>query len=179
MKPVKEAKRYAKTFLNIVGIENAPQGLAELGAVAGLMTKSRDFKTLLVNPGFTQAEKDSAMKQVAARLNLSEKIVKFILHLTEIRIIFALPDIVKIATAIYQEKKKRAKALVMTPVALAAGHEERLKASLKKLIDRDIDLEYMIDPSLLGGVMVKVGSTMYDSSIKGQLRILKDELIKG
>jgi F0F1-type ATP synthase delta subunit len=50
---------------------------------------------------------------------------------------------------------------------------------LKKLIDRDVDLETVLDPSLLGGVLVKVGSTMYDSSIKGQLRLLKDELIKG
>jgi F0F1-type ATP synthase delta subunit len=56
---------------------------------------------------------------------------------------------------------------------------DRLKGSLKKLINKDVDLDYVLDPSLLGGVLVKVGSTMYDSSIKGQLRLLKDELIKG
>jgi F-type H+-transporting ATPase subunit delta len=42
-----------------------------------------------------------------------------------------------------------------------------------------VDIEYVSDPTLLGGFIVKVGSTMYDSSIKGQLRLLKDELIKG
>jgi F0F1-type ATP synthase delta subunit len=68
---------------------------------------------------------------------------------------------------------------MMTPVEVGKEYEERLKSSLKKLIDRDVDLEYVLDPSLLGGVLVKVGSTMYDSSIKGQLRLLKDELIKG
>jgi F0F1-type ATP synthase delta subunit len=47
------------------------------------------------------------------------------------------------------------------------------------LIERDVDIEFVLEPSLLGGVLVKVGSTMYDSSIKGQLRLLKDELIKG
>ena len=45
--------------------------------------------------------------------------------------------------------------------------------------DPDVDMEYVMDPSLLGGILVKVGSTMYDSSVKGQLRLLKDELIKG
>jgi F-type H+-transporting ATPase subunit delta len=83
------------------------------------------------------------------------------------------------ATAIYLEKKKRAKAVVLSPVEVGSDYERRLKDSLKGLIDRDVDIEFVMDQSLLGGVLVKVGSTMYDSSIKGQLRLLKDELIKG
>jgi ATP synthase F1 delta subunit len=94
-------------------------------------------------------------------------------------VIAALTEILRTATEIYFEKKKRAKAVVFTPVEIARNYEERLKVSLKKLVDRDVEIEYVIDPSLLGGVLVKVGSTMYDSSVKGQLRLLKDELIKG
>lgn len=105
--------------------------------------------------------------------------VKFILFLSVNRVAAALSEIVKTATAIYLEKKKQARATVFTPVEVTKIHEERLKASLKKLIDRDVEIDYVIDPSLLGGVLVKVGSTMYDSSVKGQLRLLKDELIKG
>ncbi len=179
MKPVKEAKKYAKTFINIVGIEDAPKALAELALIENLMLKSRGFKSFLLNPGFSQAEKGNALKQVAAKAMLSEKVVKFIIHLTELRVIGALSEIIKIATAIYLEKKKRAKAVVMTPVEISGDYGERLRASLKKLIEKDIDIEYVLEPSLLGGVLVKVGSTMYDSSIKGQLRLLKDELIKG
>jgi F-type H+-transporting ATPase subunit delta len=67
----------------------------------------------------------------------------------------------------------------MTPIAISKDHEATLKASLKQITGRDVDLEYMIDASLLGGILIKMGSTMYDSSIKGQLRLLKDELIKG
>jgi len=106
-------------------------------------------------------------------------VVKFVIYLTEIRVIAALSEIVKTATAIYLEKMKQAKAVVFTPVEVSKGHEERLKISLKKLLDRDVNIEYVLDPSLLGGILVKVGSTMYDSSVKGQLRLLKDELIKG
>jgi len=106
-------------------------------------------------------------------------VVKFVIFLTENRVVAALSEILKTATAIYLEKKKQAKAVVFTPVEVSKGHEERLKASLKKLLDRDVDIEYVMDPSLLGGILVKVGSTMYDSSVKGQLRLLKDELIKG
>jgi ATP synthase F1 delta subunit len=179
LKPVKQAKKYAKTLISVVGIDDMPKALAELGTVENLMQKSREFRSLLVNPGFTAAEREKAFLQVAAKAGLSEKVVKFVMHLTGIGVVAALSDIIKIATALYLEKKKRAKAVVMTPIEVSKNYEERLKASLKKLIERDVDIEYVLDPSLLGGVLVKVGSTMYDSSVKGQLRLLKDELIKG
>jgi len=179
LKPAKEAKKYGKTFISIVGIEEAPKALAELALVENLMAKSREFRSLLVNPGFSSAEREAGLKQVAARLSLSDKMVRFVTHLIQARVISALAEIIKTATVIYMEKKKRAKAMVLTPVEISAKNEERLKASLKKLLEKDVDIEYVMDPSLLGGILVKVGSTMYDSSVKGQLRLLKDELIKG
>ena len=165
--------------MSVVGVEEMPKALVELGAVETLMQKSMEFRSLLVNPGFSAAERTKALQQVAAKAGFSEKVVKFVMHLTEIRVIAALSDILKLATALYLERMKRAKAVVMTPVEVSKSYEERLKASLKKMIEREIDIEYVIDASLLGGVLVKVGSTMYDSSVKGQLRLLKDELIKG
>jgi len=179
LKPVKEAKKYAKTFINIVGIEEAPKALAEMALMESLMTKSREFRSLLVNPGFSSVERATGLKQMASRLAMSEKTVKFVTHLAQVGVISVLSEIIKAATLIYLEKKKRAKATVLTPVEISANNEERLKASLKKLLEKDVDIEYVMDPSLLGGILVKVGSTMYDSSIKGQLRLLKDELIKG
>ena len=179
MKPVKQAKKYAKTLISVIGIEEMPHALAELGVIENLMEKSAEFRSLLVNPGFTAEEREKAFRQVAAKAGLSDKVVKFVIHLTAIRVVAAISQIIKIATAIYLEKKRRAKAVVVTPVEVGKNYEDRLKASLKKLIERDVDIEYVIDPSLLGGVLVKVGSTMYDSSVKGQLRLLKDELIKG
>ncbi|MBI5075976.1 MAG: ATP synthase F1 subunit delta [Nitrospirae bacterium] len=179
MKPVKQAKRYAKMFINVVGMDAALQSLSELTAVEQLMNSSDPVRSLLLNPGFSQTEREGAIRKIAEKAKLSENVVKFVLYLTENRLVAALSEIVKNATAIYLEKKKQAKAVVFTPVEVSKGHEERLKVSLKRLLDRDVDLEYVIDPSLLGGILVKVGSTMYDSSVKGQLRLLKDELIKG
>jgi ATP synthase F1 delta subunit len=179
LKPVKQANRYAKALLRNIGIENAPQALTELISVSDLMVKSKEFRSLLVNPRFTTDERAGIIKSVSERLKLSESTVKFILHIAEVGVIVALADIIRIATTIYLERKRKAKAVVMTPIAISADRENTLKASLKRLTDRDVDLEYIIDPSLFGGILVKIGSTMYDTSIKGQLRLLKDELIKG
>ncbi len=179
MKQIREAKRYANALLRKVGIENAPQVIAELDAVNNLMIKNKEFKSLLVSPQFTSDERKNVIRGISDKIKLSEETVKFINHLSELRTILALPDIIRIATNLYFEKKKKAKAIVMTPIEISKDYENTIKSSLKKVTERDVDIEYVIDPSLLGGLLIKVGSTMYDTSIKGQLRLLRDELIKG
>jgi len=179
LKRLKEIKKYAKALLDTVGIEKAPQAISELSTINDLMVKNKDFKSLLVNPQFSLEEREKIIKQIAGKVKLSDYILKYILHLTDIMLVINLPEIVKIATSLYLERKKRAKAVVMTPVPISKNYEDRLRTSLKKLTDRDVDIEYVMDPSLLGGVQVKVGSTLYDTSIKGQLRLLKNELMKG
>ena len=179
MKQIRQAKRYANALLRNVGIENAPQAITEINAVSNLMVKSKEFKSLLINPQFTSEEREKVIKQIADRIKLSENTVKFIIYLSEVGVILFLPEIIRIATNLYLEKKRKAKAIVMTPIEIGKDYENTLRSSLKKVTDRDVDIEYVMDPSLLGGILIKIGSTMYDTSIKGQLRLLKDELIKG
>lgn len=179
MKRTQAVKHYAKMFLNSVGMDAVPKALEELSAVNGLMQKSREFRGLLENPRFTKEEREKGMKEISGRMELSGSTVKFILYLSERLVIVSLDELIQIVTAIYLEKKKRAKAIVVTSVDTEGRYDDKLKSSLKTLTGRDVDIEYQVDHSLLGGVMVKVGSTMYDSSIKGQLRLLEDELIKG
>ena len=179
MKQIKEGKKYAKMFLNIVGLDNAPIAINELNMVNALMTKSKEFRGLLVGPQFSAGEKEKIIREVAAKTGLSDNTVKFIIYLSELKVIIALAEIIKITTNLYLEKKRRVKAVVMASTEISKEYENRLKTVLEKVINRDVDIEVVKDSSLLGGILVRVGSTMYDSSIKGQLRLLKDELIKG
>lgn len=179
MKRSQAVKRYAKMFLNTVGLEVVPKALDELMAINELMRKSTEFRGLLENPLFTSEEREKVMKHTSSRLGLSDTTVRFIFYLTEKLVISKLSELIQSITALYLEKKKRAKATVMIPIDTHRKYDETLKSSLKRLTGRDVDLEYIIDPSLLGGVMIKVGSMLYDSSLKGQLRLLKDDLIKG
>lgn len=179
MKQIKEGKKYAKMFLNIVGMDNALAAINELNMVNALMTKSKEFRGLLVGPQFSAGEKEKIIREVAAKTGLSDNTVKFIIYLSELKVIIALAEIIKITTNLYLEKKRRVKAVVMASTEISKEYENRLKTVLEKVINRDVDIEVVKDSSLLGGILVRVGSTMYDSSIKGQLRLLKDELIKG
>ena len=124
MKPVKQAKRYAKALLRNVGMENAPQALTELISVNDLMVRSREFRSLLINPRFTTEEKAGVIKTISERLKLSESTLKFVLHVSEVGVIAALSDIIRVATNLYLEKKKKAKA--NDNVHVMTGNEKQL-----------------------------------------------------
>lgn len=171
--------RAARAFMNTVDIDRVPNCLKELTSVSDFLLKNKDLKGFFVNPLFSDDERGKVLNLLKDRMNLSDETVKFLRFVLEEKAISGLPEIIKKITSLYLDKKRKAKATVITPVSLDRRYDERLKVSLKRLTGRDVDIDYLVDPSLLGGVVIKVGSTMYDSSIRGQLRLLRDNLIKG
>ncbi len=176
---MKGASKYAKALLRNVGMDKAAQVIAELNSVNDLIVKSKEFRSFLVNPRFSAEERTGVIKALADKFRLSDSTVKFVLYLAEVGVISGIGEILRVAINLYLERQRKARAVVMSPIEISKDREVALKASLKRMTDRDVDLEYVIDPSLFGGILVKIGSTMYDTSIRGQLRLLKDELIKG
>lgn len=179
MKKVKGVKRYAKQFLSTMDLKDVPQAIEQLTVISSLMEKDKTFKNLMVSPIFSEAESQQIIGYMGQKLKMSEKTVKYIQYLSTSKAIGAMPDIVSAIVAAYLDMKKRAKAVVTSPIQISRDYGDKLKSSLSEITGRDIDMEFVIDPALLGGIRIKVGSTMYDSSIKGQLGLLRDKLIKG
>jgi ATP synthase F1 delta subunit len=161
-----------------VDISDVPAVVNELKTFSKLIDANRELKRLFAGQVFTETEKEKAFDALAPRLKLkqqSEKFLKIIIlqgHLSVIK------EIITASIDIYNEKQKKATALVVSSVALDTKHSERLKSALKQMTDRDITIENQVDESLLGGFIVRVGSTIFDSSVKGQLRLLKSELMR-
>ncbi|HEX8947308.1 MAG TPA: ATP synthase F1 subunit delta [Dissulfurispiraceae bacterium] len=179
MKKVKGIRKYAKQFLSAVDLNEAQQAIGQLSAVAELMEKDKKFRNIMTSPIFNEAEIKRLFEYMSQRLKMSDKTTKYLLYLSASGALHALSEIVKAIVGLYLEMKKRAKVVVTTPVKISKSYEETLIGSLKQLTGREVDLEYVMDPSLLGGIRLQVGSTMYDGSLKGQLGLLKDKLIKG
>lgn len=165
--------------MGAVELNEAPQAIEQLHAVADLMEKDKKFRNLLAGPLFSEAESKQLIAALGLKLGMTATTVKYLQYLSAAQALGSLPEIVKAVVALYLEMKRRARAVVTSPVALGKEYEAKLADALKGVTGRDVDLEYVVDPSLLGGVRIKVGSTMYDSSIRGQLGLLKDKLIKG
>jgi len=179
LKNKKEEKRLARMFLNHVGTDKAVGAIEEIAVVRALVVKNRDFKGFMVGPQFTVGEKKTVLESLNGKLAFSDGTKKFLNYLIENDSMGLIDEIQGAAVALYLERTKKAKATVMAPVELDGNYLDRLKGALKKLTLRDVDIEFVKDPSVLGGVLIKVGSTMYDGSLRGQLRLLKEELIKG
>ena len=179
MKKVKGVKRYAKQFLSAVDLNEVPQGIGQLSAIANLMEKDKSFRNLMISPVFSSDEIGRIISYLSVKLKMSGKASKYLQYLVDSGAICALSEIIMAIQSQYFQIKKRSKAVVTTSVQVGKDYEAQLSESLKLITGGDVDLEFVLDPSLLGGVTIKVGSTMYDSSIKGQLGLLKDKLIKG
>ena len=179
-KDSKLEKTLAKKFLNHVGRDNLA-AVEELGTMKSAIMANAGTRGFFEGPQFSPDEKKKAIKEIAGRISLSEGTLGFFDYLIDTDAMARLEGIVESAVKLHLDYSRRAKAVVTSAVDFPVDGPlaGRLKSALKKLTGRDVDIEYVRDPSVLGGVLVKVDSTMFDSSLKGQLRLLKEELIKG
>jgi ATP synthase F1 delta subunit len=172
------AKKYSRALINSVDISTMPRIIRELKAFSQLIDTNRQLKLLFAGQIFSEAEKEKAFSALAPRLKLdpgTEKYLKLMIvqgHLSAIR------EVIAASVDVYNDRQKKATAVVVSSVALDDRNTERLKSALKEMTDRDITVENQIDESLLGGFIVRVGSTIFDSSVKGQLRLLRSELMR-
>jgi ATP synthase F1 delta subunit len=172
------ARKYSKVLLSTVEVARIPNVIENFKAFSKLFDTDKRLKVLFISQTFSEGEKSSVLKSLLSRLDTtpeSEKLLRLIImqgHLP------AMKEIIQASLAAYNEKLKKMTALVISPVPLDTKHVERLKESIKNFTQREIEIENQIDPSLLGGFIVKAGSTIFDSSLKGQLRLLKTELMR-
>ena len=159
-------------------MKDIPAVIKELKAFSELIDANRQLKLLFAGQIFSEVEKEKAFGALAPRLKIKPQTEKFLRIIILQGHLAVIKEIITASIDIYNEKQKKAMALVVSSVALDQKHSERLKSALKQMTDREITIENQIDESLLGGFIVRVGSTIFDSSVKGQLRLLKAELIR-
>lgn len=172
------AKKYSKALLSSTDISDIPKIVEEMKAFAELLETNRQLKLLFAGQIFSEDEKGKAFAALQPLLEMSAGTEKFLQLIILHGHLSAIKEVIAASINVYNEAEKKATAVVISPVALDTSYTDRLKTALKELTKKDVDIESEVDPSLLGGFIVKVGSTIYDSSIKGQLRMLKAELMR-
>ncbi|MCX8026295.1 MAG: ATP synthase F1 subunit delta [Thermodesulfovibrionales bacterium] len=179
MKKVKGIKKYAKQLLGKIDISEVPTALTQLQTVSSMMEKDRGFRNMLVSPVFSGEEVDKVITLLGDKLKMSDKLTGYLKYIRECGAIIALSEIVRAASILYLDMKNRLKAVVASAVEVSVENKKRLEETLKAVTGKETEVEYITDPTLIGGIRVQLGSKMYDSSIQGQLWLLRDKLIKG
>ncbi len=172
----KYAKKYARMLFNSCGPEGAGDVIKNLSVVCRITEESRELKNFFLSPLVSDDERSRGIDALSARLSFKEEVKRFLVFIAQRRAVAALPAVLKNFISIYFDRTRKTKATVVTPFKFNGEYERRLLESLKRLTKREVEIEYVYDPELLGGIVVKIGSTMYDGSIRGQLQRLRNRL---
>lgn len=172
------AKKYSRAIINSIEIKDVPAVIDELKAFSQLLDANRQMKLLFAGQIFSEGEKEKAFGSIVPALKFNAGTEKFLRLMIVQGHLSAVNEIISATVDVYNERQKKATAVVVSSVSLDDKNTERLKSALKQMTDREVTVENQIDESLLGGFIVRVGSTIFDSSVKGQLRLLKTELMR-
>ncbi len=131
------------------------------------------LKHVVRSPVFTRHEQQGTILAIVDRIGVTDLTRKFIGLVAKNRRLFALQDIASAYRHLHAQARGEVSAHVTSAQPLSEQHVKDLRATLKKQIGKDVDLVTRVDPSLLGGLVVQLGSRMIDTSLKAKLAALR------
>lgn len=162
--------RYATALFDLARDGKAIESVeTSLAAVRAALSESEDFRGLTLSPRIGRSEAAKAVAGVAKALKLDPLTTKFLGVLAENRRLGVLSAIIRDYNGLAAAHRGEVTAEVTAAQALTAKQQDALKAKLKSGLGRDVALDVNVDPAILGGLVVKVGSRMIDSSIRTKL----------
>ena len=166
--------RYATALFELARDEKSIDAVkADLDKFAALLAESDDLKRLVRSPVFAAEAQLKALSAVLDRAGISGISANFLNVLTANRRLFAVADVVRAFNALVAKFKGEASADVTVAEALSDKNLDALKTALKSVTGKDVALNVKIDPSIIGGLIVKLGSRMVDSSLRTKLNSIK------
>jgi F-type H+-transporting ATPase subunit delta len=168
------AGRYATALFDLARESNTIDALkADLDRFDALIAGSDDLLRLVRSPVFSADEQLQALTAVLERAAIAELAERFLKLVAANRRLFAVRDMVKAFRALVADHKGEATAEVTVAEQLKDEHVAALRAALKAVTGKDVDLAVKVDPAILGGLVVKVGSRMVDTSLRTKLNAIK------
>ena len=168
------AGRYATALFELALEANAVEAVkADLDRFDALVAESADLNRLVRSPVFSAEEQVQALSVVLDRVGISGLAANFLKLAASNRRLFAVRDMIKAFRTLIAQHKGEATAAVTVAEPLKDQHVDALRAALKSVTGKDVDLDIKIDPAILGGLVVKLGSRMVDSSLRTKLNGIK------
>lgn len=173
------ARRYAKAIFDI----GSTQGdLTKLGqdirSLAKAMNESAELGSVLTNPAIRRGDRKKVVDALLQTIGVQTASRNLVYLLLDGERLGTLPGISRALDAMIEEKAGRVAAEVISAKPLDPSQLSQINAALEKLSGKKVSVTTRQDPELLGGVVAKVGDTVYDGSLRTQLRAIRDELSK-
>jgi F-type H+-transporting ATPase subunit delta len=172
------AGTYARAFADVVLGRNldAERSIAELRVVARLLAESSELRRVWGNPAIPADQKRRVLDVVAQRDGLSTQVRNLVAVLIDHRRVHFMEPIIRQVEKELDARLGFAEAEITSARELGAAEKREFEAQVGKLTGKKVRARYAQDASLLGGAVVRVGSTIYDGSVKGQLERIKEAI---
>jgi F-type H+-transporting ATPase subunit delta len=171
------AKRYAKAFFGIAKEDQKYElYYSELALFSSIMSENKNLREFFSNPVFDQDEKKAVVTSILQKIDISKTTENFLKLLVDKRRIDILPEIENAYRQLMDDTLKRTRVNVRTAFPLSAELSRKLQERLEEMTGKKVEMAIAEDASLMGGIVVGVGDTLYDGSIKTQLRNIRNLL---
>ena len=171
------ANRYAKALLDVLYPASAELGLEQLEKFSSLLSSQPQMRQLLENPTIAAERRKAIFNKIADSLAYQNIVRNFLNLLIERNRLDLLGQIVSAYQKALDEKLGLVRAHVTSASPLDASQQRTVAAKLESVTGKHVRVELSVDPSLIGGVIAQVGSTIYDGSIRQQLKAFKQRLV--
>ncbi len=174
------AARYANALADVVTAKTSPlspeQSVAELRAFESALRESAELHNAMLTPAVPGSRKKAVINRIADVLQLSRVTRNFLFVLVDHRRIDSLSNIISNFDEVLDARLGYARAEVTSAAELNDAQRSALNAQLERLTGKKIRMKFAIDPALIGGAVARIGSTVYDGSVRGQLATLERRL---
>ena len=171
------ASRYATAVFSLAKEDKKLKPLeADVDALDGALTGSADLRALVSSPVYSRAEMGQAISAVAKKMKLQPIMVNTLALMASKRRLFVLPSLLAALRTRIAEEKGEVTAEVASAKALTKTQAASLAKTLKAQLGLDVKIKATVDESLIGGLVVKVGSKMIDTSIRSKLNALQNKM---
>lgn len=169
------AGRYATALFELAGEEDKLEDVeADLRALGEAIEESRDLSKLISSPLYSRSQQAAAMKAICEKAGTGELTRNLVLLMAEKRRLFALPEVIRLYGELMADHRGEITAEVTAAQKLSDAQQKALSEKLKASVGSDVKLNITVDEGLIGGLVVKVGSRMIDTSIRSRLAALKN-----
>lgn len=172
------ARRYAKALFELLDAKSIEPVRGALTGLSRAYSTSPALKHVLASPAFGAQEKLAVLTALSDKLHSPPTMKHFLAQLAHKNRITFLPEIADAFAALADQSKGTRQVSVTSSAGLPAAEQERVRARLRDLLKRDVDITFQTEPGLLGGLRIRIGSTLYDSSVRSRLNTMQTILTK-
>ena len=173
------ARRYAQALFKLLDQGSLEAAQSGLQALAEALQESSPLKHVLASPVFTLEEKSAVLTGCSQKAGCPPAMSRFCKQLLKKGRVGVLPEIAEAFRDLMDQQKGKQQVSIVSAKSIDSNARGDLRIQLQGLLKRPVDVSFKEDPLLIAGIQIRIGSKVYDSTVKGQLQKMRAQLVKG